>query len=236
MYNLNKLLLAEIVILKPEAGVLLKSYGIDYTYKGNQTLEMAIGENEELLMQLKKELEIIFNITNKSAEEKLENASILEIINIIIAKHSHYNQVVYPTIFRHTQFLASKFNTRFPELIKIADLFAEIKKEQEVHMLHEEMFLFPKLKLSEKVVDGKTDKANLLDLIEAINEMKTEHKNVNQLVNEIKALTKNYHMPPDVSNNFLIPFMELEEFEKDLAKHIYIENNILVGKALALLK
>jgi regulator of cell morphogenesis and NO signaling len=50
------------------------------------------------------------------------------------------------------------------------------------------------------------------------------------------ALTNNYTPPLDSCNTYKVAFLMLEEFDKDLKKHIHLENNILFPKAIKLEK
>jgi regulator of cell morphogenesis and NO signaling len=50
----------------------------------------------------------------------------------------------------------------------------------------------------------------------------------------IRALTGNFTLPQEACTTFRVTFQELEYFEKDLHKHVHLENNILFPKAIKL--
>lgn len=47
-------------------------------------------------------------------------------------------------------------------------------------------------------------------------------------------LAKDYAIPGDVCNTFMVTYRKLKEFEDDLHKHVHLENNILFLKAAEL--
>jgi regulator of cell morphogenesis and NO signaling len=66
-----------------------------------------------------------------------------------------------------------------------------------------------------------------------INMMKHEHNDEGNYFRKISELTNNYMPPANTCNTYKVTFNTLKEFEKDLHKHIHLENNILFPKAIA---
>jgi regulator of cell morphogenesis and NO signaling len=58
-----------------------------------------------------------------------------------------------------------------------------------------------------------------------------EHKEIGDSVHTIRHLSKEYVIPDDVRNTFMVAYRKLKEFEDDLHKHVHVENNILFPKA-----
>ena len=50
----------------------------------------------------------------------------------------------------------------------------------------------------------------------------------------IRALWKDYSVPDDACNIYMVTYRKLREFEDDLYKHVHLENNILFPKAAGL--
>ena len=51
----------------------------------------------------------------------------------------------------------------------------------------------------------------------------------------IRALTSGYYeAPEDACTTYRLVFEELREFERDLHRHVHLENNVLFPKAVAL--
>ena len=59
-------------------------------------------------------------------------------------------------------------------------------------------------------------------------------KEVGDAIHTIRHLAKEYAIPGDVCNTFVVTYQKLREFEDDLHKHVHLENNILFLKAAQL--
>ncbi|MDD2468584.1 MAG: hemerythrin domain-containing protein, partial [Desulfobulbus sp.] len=58
-----------------------------------------------------------------------------------------------------------------------------------------------------------------------------EHEEIGDAVHSIRHLSKDYAIPGDACNTFMVTYQKLKEFEDDLHKHVHLENNILFPKA-----
>jgi regulator of cell morphogenesis and NO signaling len=103
-------------------------------------------------------------------------------------------------------------------------------------MQKEEIILFPfvermiQLKKENKTTSG-SGQASVSHPIAA---MVQEHENEGARFEEISRLTNNYNIPADACNTFRAAYETLQAFEKDLHRHIHLENNILFPKAALL--
>ena len=61
-----------------------------------------------------------------------------------------------------------------------------------------------------------------------------EHEVIGNSIHTIRHLAKDYAIPADVCNTFVVTYQKLQEFEEDLHKHVHLENNILFPKAAQL--
>lgn len=64
--------------------------------------------------------------------------------------------------------------------------------------------------------------------------MEAEHVSAGNAMDTIRKLTNNYVLPEDACTTFQITYKELDEFEKDLHKHVHLENNILFPRSIEL--
>jgi regulator of cell morphogenesis and NO signaling len=105
-------------------------------------------------------------------------------------------------------------------------------------MQKEEIILFPfverlvQLKKENKTIAG----SGIGSVSHPIAEMEKEHENEGARFEEISRLTNNYSVPADGCNTFRAAYETLQAFEKDLHRHIHLENNILFPKAALLEK
>ena len=64
--------------------------------------------------------------------------------------------------------------------------------------------------------------------------MEIEHETAGNWLFDIRQLSENYSLPQDACNTYTVYYKELKEFEEDLHKHVYLENNILFPKSIIL--
>jgi len=61
-----------------------------------------------------------------------------------------------------------------------------------------------------------------------------EHESAGEALREMRDLTAGYTLPAGACNTFRVLYFELEEMERDLHRHVHLENNILFPRAVAL--
>ena len=64
--------------------------------------------------------------------------------------------------------------------------------------------------------------------------MEDEHTSAGTALENIRSYTENFSLPEDACTTFKLTYSELIDFEKDLHRHIHLENNILFPKAIKL--
>jgi len=64
-----------------------------------------------------------------------------------------------------------------------------------------------------------------------ISMMEDEHTEEGERLRKIASITDGYTCPPDGCQTYRVAYAVLDEFEKDLHKHIHLENNILFPRA-----
>src|SRR5947209_9994749 len=67
-----------------------------------------------------------------------------------------------------------------------------------------------------------------------IHKMMYEHDSAGDLLKQISKLTSNYLVPEGACPSYIGLLSGLSDFEKDLHRHVHLENNILFPRALKL--
>jgi regulator of cell morphogenesis and NO signaling len=62
--------------------------------------------------------------------------------------------------------------------------------------------------------------------------MEREHQEVGDALRLIRELTRGYAAPDDGCTTYGITMAELRQFERDLHRHVHLENNVLFPAAL----
>lgn len=237
MKTTNKTTIGEIVANDFRTAAIFSKYSIDFCCKGHRTLEEVCKKREieeDLLME---ELD---GAKNNSANQSFDYKSWpLDLLTDYIEKtHHQYVEEKAPIIRQFLNKLCSVHGELHPELFEINTLFTESASDLIAHMKKEEQILFPFIKkIKTAQHKGTTIEMSHFGTIEnQIVLMKEEHDNEGHRFRKIAALTHNYTPPADGCNTYKVTFAMLEEFERDLHKHIHIENNILFPKAITLEK
>lgn len=119
---------------------------------------------------------------------------------------------------------------------EIATLFAKIAIDMAAHLQNEEEVFFPAIKRADaaRVAGHSPDEKDRETIRLTLLTLQREHEEIGDAVHTIRHLSKNYEIPSDVCNTFMVTYQKLKEFEDDLHKHVHLENNILFLKAAQL--
>lgn len=232
MKVLAKDTLGEVVSRNFYSSEIFDSYGIDYCCEGGLSVE-------EICKVKNIEVDIILNAL-KDLPNQEDEASIpfsewpLDLlIDYIEKKHHRYVDFNIPELSGLLEKVIALYGEGSPELKKVEKLFKEIAGELAVHMKKEELMIFPYirklvlLELHHKKIEKHPPFGNLENIIGGMLE---DHRNEGDKFDEISDLTQGYKAPPELKNLL----KKLEEFERDLHRHIHLENNILFPKAIEL--
>ena len=107
-----------------------------------------------------------------------------------------------------------------------------MKAELDGHLAKEEMILFPLV----RALDGGAQAGSFHcgSVQNPIRVMWMEHDSAGEALVQLRRLTGDYTPPEDACNTFRALYFELAEMERDLHRHIHLENNILFPRAIAL--
>jgi regulator of cell morphogenesis and NO signaling len=133
-----------------------------------------------------------------------------------------------PELNFYAEKVARVHGSNHPELIEIFDKVKKLSYELIVHLEKEEEDLFPQIKDLVQLQKIGSVKESLLDILES------EHEQAGELMAEIESLTDNFTPPEGACASYRVLFQNLEGFQKDLHKHVHLENNILFPKAMQL--
>lgn len=156
------------------------------------------------------------------------------LIDHIVSTHHAYVRVAMPTLAHHLAKLVAAHRGRRPELTRIAAAFDELRHELQQHLMKEEHVLFPYIReLATRSAD-RPGPSPFGTVEHPIRMMEREHGEAGDDLRHIRALTNGYTPPADGCATYRLAFAELAHFERDLHRHVHLENDILFPKAVAL--
>lgn len=223
----------DIVLQNYKAVEVMEKYGIDFCCKGKKEINAALEEKQIDRDRFFNELNNVY-LTKPASNERFEKWDLVFLYQYIVNNHHAYVKEAIPRILAHTNKVASRHGEKYPFLYEVNSLFEKVANELTSHMDKEEKILFPLVKY---IIDCKKfnekPKNNGYGTIKApITKMEQEHDSAGELLYKIRELTSNYTLPKDACTTFYITYQELDEFEKDLHKHVHLENNILFPQAI----
>lgn len=231
----GKMVIKDLVLKNFKAVEVMEKYGIDFCCNGKKEIGSALEEKKIDLAKFYDELEEVIS-QRVDPNTRFESWELTFLCQYIVNNHHAYVKEAIPRITAHVNKVANKHGGRYPYLLEVASLFSTIANEMTSHMLKEEKILFPLIKY---IVDCKNfnerpKNEGYGSIKNPINKMEQEHDSAGEILQQIRELTNNYDLPEDACTTFSITYQELDEFEKDLHKHIHLENNILFPKSIAL--
>jgi regulator of cell morphogenesis and NO signaling len=221
----------EVVAADFRAAAVFEQFGIDFCCAGRRTLDdacrTAAADPDVVLHALAALPRAI------EADDDAARWPIPRLIDFIVSTHHAYVRSALPTITRHLAKLVDVHGSRHPELSRVAAYFDQVVADLGQHMLKEEQILFPYVRDLAESGDGCGRTPNPFGTVaNPIQMMEREHQEVGDALRIIRELTRGYVAPDDGCATYAITMAELLQFERDLHRHIHLENNVLFPAAM----
>jgi regulator of cell morphogenesis and NO signaling len=156
------------------------------------------------------------------------------LIEHIERTHHAYVRSALPVISRWLAKLVEVHGARHPELVRIAAAFDGMGRDLQQHMLKEEHVLFPYVRELASAGGGRASASPFGTVENPIRMMEREHQEAGDELRLIRELTNGFTPPSDACITYRACFEELKAFERDLHRHVHLENNVLFPRAVAL--
>lgn len=214
-----------------------RKYGLDFCCRGKNTLEEACDRKGVDTAQVAAELEAIDNHVPQS-DQNFTDWEADKLADYIVNTHHKYVTDSHPILHEFTAKVARVHGDKHPELLEVAHYFHEIAEELELHMQKEEHILFPYIKQLYKAKKAGVEigRPPFGTIQNPIAMMEAEHISAGNITEKLKEITSDFTPPTDACNTYRVLYAKLDEYEKDLHKHIHLENNILFPMAIELEK
>lgn len=225
----------DIVIENFRAAELFEKYGIDFCCNGNRLLHEALEEKkisgDKFLEELKK---VNKSITSENSKYNEWDLNLLT--KYIVENHHSYVRKAIPEITTHLQKVQTAHGSKYSYIADVQNVFNQVANEMTSHMMKEERILFPLIKYLTEIqkFNEKPKTGGFGTIKNPIRQMEAEHVSAGNAMDTIRKFTGNYLLPEDACTTFQVTYKELDEFEKDLHKHVHWENNILFPRAIEL--
>lgn len=224
----------EFAVESPEAVRVLERLGIDYCCGGGETLDKACEKAGVSVADLARSVEDEARRASTSTERDWSSASLTELTSYIVEKHHVFTREEVDRLAALISKVVAKHGENHPELNLINSIFEPLREELLAHMFKEERVLFPYVaQLEEAIVGTGTFPAAFFGTVEnPIRVMRQEHDTAGEALRKMREASDGYRCPPDACPSYEALYRGLEDLEKDLHRHIHLENNILFPRAI----
>jgi regulator of cell morphogenesis and NO signaling len=226
----------DVVAADFRAAAVFERFGIDFCCGGRRSIADACRAAAADPATVISALEALPPVT--TADDDVTRWPVDRLIDHILVAHHAYVRTALPTIGRYLVKLNEVHGARHPELARIATIFEEVSGGLEQHMFKEEQILFPYIcDLGQRAGQACGVAMSPFGTVEnPIRMMEREHREAADELRMIRELTNGYTPPADGCATYQVCMAELDRFERDLHRHVHLENNVLFPKAVELEK
>ena len=223
----------KIAARKPVSVRLFEKLGIDYCCGGALSLGEAcrragipLTEALSLLQEL--------DSSGVAPERNWNEASAADLIAHITGTHHLFVRTEIARLQALLSKVAARHGAAHPETLEIETLFLAAAQELQAHLLREEQVLFPHIETMERSLANSAPppEACFASVEFPISRMIADHDDAGDLFSRISALSNGYVPPDGACMSFQALYRGLGDFERDLHRHIHLENNILFPRAI----
>jgi regulator of cell morphogenesis and NO signaling len=232
------LTVGEIAAQLPASARVFESHGIDFCCGGKLPLSEACRARRLDPAAVLEEIEQ----TGAAADSTdWRSATLNSLIDHILSAHHAYLKSQLPRLQAMLEKILSKHSERHGDVLEpLAATFHALKEELDAHLMKEEMILFPLIRslemahLAPSGPGGAPQAFHCGSVRNPIRVMVMEHDSAGEALARLRDLTSGYAPPEDACNTYRAFYHELAELERDLHRHIHLENNILFPRAVEL--
>ncbi|MEK3734894.1 iron-sulfur cluster repair di-iron protein [Paenibacillus sp. FSL M8-0334] len=214
---------SDIVTAVPQTADVFRQLRIDFCCGGQVSLEeAALGRGLDPVKVLE-QAQLVERKFAEYQQHRPAELTALELIDHIQKKHHAFLMEELPALVPYVTKLARVHGGAHPELLRVQELFSDLKRELLDHTQDEDEVVFP---LITQFVSGPGSETAAA-LKPHLSELEDEHESAGQLLIEMREVTSDYELPADACGTYRLVYQRLSLLEKDTYDHIHLENNIL---------
>lgn len=237
MQELNTKTIREIALEYPQTTRVFEEFKIDYCCGGRKPLSEACqtaGLDTDFVWQ--KIENAIEGFEENGKTDFPEHKKTSDLTDYIVEKHHVFTNNEIERLTPLMEKVCNKHGSEHTELFEIQQVFRQLCQELTPHMRKEEMVLFPYIKVLAAVVstDLPIAEPHFKTVQNPVRMMMSEHDEAGDLLRQMRELSNDYTLPEGACPSYKALYFGLEELEKDLHRHIHLENNVLFPQAVEL--
>jgi regulator of cell morphogenesis and NO signaling len=237
MHDISTKTIREIALEAPATTRVFEKFKIDYCCGGNRSIADACSatgiDPSKLFDGIDQAISAQEARSQPAPPEQLGPA---DLAGYIVATHHVFTT---EEIERLTPLMAKvvmRHVDRHPELFDLLNVFTALTESLVPHMRKEEYVLFPYIEELEQaaIMDRLPAAPQFGSVKNPIRMMMAEHDADGDRLRKMRAITNDYALPEGACPTFTALYAGLVELERDLHRHIHLENNVLFPAAAKL--
>jgi regulator of cell morphogenesis and NO signaling len=237
MNNTLEQTVRQIATQNPRSIRAFETLGIDYCCGGNRTLADACAHAK---VSVERAMELLDkgNRPDETSEtaglDAWTSAQLRTLTGHIVQQHHRYVREETPRVEGLFGKVVARYGAAHPEIKQLSELFAAMTQELAAHMLKEEQVLFPYVERMEAARETHTPLPDAFfgSVSRPIAAMTADHDDAGALLARMRDLSGGYELPRGACPTYTALYHGLQEFERDLHRHVHLENNILFPRAI----
>jgi len=225
----------ELALENPAATRVFEKLGIDYCCGGNKSLEEACRTANLQMDEVLDSLEVAEQSARALQKDRhWPSEQLADLVAHITSIHHKYTREEIARLGPLFDKVCSVHGKNHPELLQVRASFQGLAQELTVHMMKEEMVLFPCIvRMEESVIQKEPVLPPPFGSVQnPISMMEHEHDSAGNALRAMREASAGYTPPADACISFQTLYKALVSFEADLHQHIHLENNILFPRAI----
>lgn len=159
-----------------------------------------------------------------SSDPDVTNWPLSLLVRYIESIHHSYVISTLPSLLFYSDRVANAHGRSDARLLEVNRLCLALNEAMTEHMRAEEEVVFPMI--LESISKGNMSTTDM----DLILKMEAEHDDVGSIMATLRSLTDDYTPPAEACNSYRVLFATLAHFEKDLHRHVFLENHVLFPK------
>jgi regulator of cell morphogenesis and NO signaling len=226
----------ELAVENPAVTRVFEKLGIDYCCGGNQSLGEACRTANLPMRQVLDLMQAAEPAQAVQKDRDWQRESLSDLIAHITTTHHAYTRTEIARLGPLFDKVCSVHSNNHPELLQVRASFRGLAQELTMHMMKEEMVLFPYVaQMEEAFLHGEPVSPSPFGSVKnPVSMMEHEHDSAGNALRAMRRASSGYAPPVDACISYQTLYRALADFESDLHQHIHLENNILFPRAIAM--
>jgi len=219
------------------ADIFLK-YGIKFCCGGNLPLEQVCTSMNIDVTEIVEELERASTTIQIGNDIQFQDWEPSFLSEFIVQVHHQHLKNSFPIVRGYVQLFLDSHQSKYPDLKDLGELIDQLTMETTVAMKDEEEIYFPYIKRIAHAFMRRESYGDLLmrTLRKPLKIIGTRNDSIKQLLNKIRLITSDYVAPENSCVTHKVTFFNLNQLDTDIRQHLYLENDILIPKAMQIEK